>query len=414
MNSKSFRFLSPLLLVLGLGSNSLLAWGGNNLPPFDFSDAFYLANGIDPTTLIGRPAGNPPNSVIDNTPNGPDFNNVRLLAHTAAFDHSGHPIFFNVTGLPTLASFTNNVAGQHARQIADQYKVYEFPHAANPTFSVFPKRQDLIADLRNGYFSNDPLGIWQINLVRYTPAAFNTQAGQQALAELAADNGLDLDGTPLVRTLSELEDLEDDGFVSIVTPPAGGPDFRWFFCPVMEDPRDGAVMPDAHLEIIELANGDPLPAEQESFDLFNCLQSTGEPCDFQGIGKPYCGALANSTGAPGLLSASGSASVAADNLTLRAAQLPVNRPTLFIAGANAQNVPFGDGRLCLTAPVLRLNPGSNSSSNGIATKSIDFHAHPASGAFLPGTTWHFQAWYRDPVGGPAGFNLTHGLRVTFQ
>ena len=29
-------------------------------PPFDFSDAFYLANGIDPATLIGRPTGTGP------------------------------------------------------------------------------------------------------------------------------------------------------------------------------------------------------------------------------------------------------------------------------------------------------------------------------------------------------------------
>ena len=68
---------------------SCAAMADDPLPPFDFSDQFYLANGINPATLVGRPTGTPPNSIIDNRENGPDFNNVRLLQQTAAFDHSG-------------------------------------------------------------------------------------------------------------------------------------------------------------------------------------------------------------------------------------------------------------------------------------------------------------------------------------
>ncbi len=250
----------------------------DHLPPFDFSDAFYLANGINPATLVGRPTGNPPGSIIDNRENGPNFNNVRMLQANAAYDHSGHPIFFSVTGLPSAASFTNNAAGQEARQIADQYKVYEFPKAANPQFAVFPKRQDLIADLRNGYFSNDPLGIWQINIVKYTPAATGTPAGRQALNEIAARNGRDLDGTPLIRTVSEVDSLKSKGFVTIQVPPADGSGgFRWFFCPVIEDPRDGAIAPDAFLEVTEVPG-----AEDEFIRLFNCLQQTGRECSSSG------------------------------------------------------------------------------------------------------------------------------------
>lgn len=273
-----------LSLVAGCAFGVAPALADESLPPFDFSDAFYVQNGIDPTTIAGRPNGSPPNSTIDNRENGPDFNNVRLLSQTAAFDHSGHPIFFSVTGLPSRGSFTNNAAGQEAFEIAETYNVYEFPRAANPPFSVFPKRQDLLADLRNGYFSNDPLGTWRINLVRFTPAAFDTAAGREELADLAARNGVDLDGTPVIRTLSEIENLADDGLVSIQVPPLdGSAGFRWFFCPVIEDPRNGAIAPDAFLEIVERSDGEPLPAEREIEAMFNCLQRTGDFCPSEGI-----------------------------------------------------------------------------------------------------------------------------------
>ena len=34
------------------------------------------------------------------------------------------------------------------------------------------------------------------------------------------------------------------------------------------------------------------------------------------------------------------------------------------------------------------------------------------GIGTPLSTWNFQFWYRDPLGGPAGFNFSAGLEVT--
>lgn len=242
----------------------------DDLPPFDHSDAFYLERGFDPANIVGRPVGNPPNSIIDNTPNGPDYNNVRILSHAACYDHSGHPMFFFVTGLANESTFLT----QEARETAEFYKVYEFPRSTNPNGAAFPKRQDFVADTRNGYFSNDPTGIWQVNLLKYTDAALNTPAGQAALADLAARNGYDLDGTPLIRTMSEVEDLLDDGYLVNFVPPADGSSgLRWFFCPIIEDPRNGVIAPDAFLGV---TGEGVLPAAQEFIDLFNCLQQTGD------------------------------------------------------------------------------------------------------------------------------------------
>ena len=33
--------------------------------------------------------------------------------------------------------------------------------------------------------------------------------------------------------------------------------------------------------------------------------------------------------------------------------------------------------------------------------------------FSPGSNWNFQFWYRDPNGGPVGYNLTDALSITF-
>ncbi|MAE27510.1 MAG: hypothetical protein QF724_12085 [Planctomycetota bacterium] len=43
-------------------------------------------------------------------------------------------------------------------------------------------------------------------------------------------------------------------------------------------------------------------------------------------------------------------------------------------------------------------------------------AAPLAGQVLSGSTWYFQAWFRDPVTvgtGGAGFNLSNGLEVAF-
>lgn len=247
--------------------------------PFDFSDEFLLANGINPVGIIGRPNPNGPNAVIDNNIPGPQFRNVRVLNQAATFDHSGHIYYFYVTGLVFSQNFTNDAAGQQAREIAEAYKIYEFPRAGAPQFSVFPKNQDSVADLTNGYFSNNPLGLWQVNIVNYTPAAFNTPQGQQALADLAADNGYTLDGTPVIKTVSEIENLLDDGLITITIPPDDGVALRWFMCPVIEDPDGGAIQPDATLAVVSTPDGRPLPSHAQFEREFLCFQTTGDNCN---------------------------------------------------------------------------------------------------------------------------------------
>ena len=55
-----------------------------------------------------------------------------------------------------------------------------------------------------------------------------------------------------------------------------------------------------------------------------------------------------------------------------------------------------------------------SGAAGQPSKQIDLTSPPASsGQISVGETWFFSLWFRDPSGGPAGFNFADGLRATF-
>ena len=129
-------------------------------------------------------------------------------------------------------------------------------------------------------------------------------------------------------------------------------------------------------------------------------------------GSTYCAALPNSASASGaLMTANGTRSVHANNLVLIAAGVP-NTHGLFIYGPSQTQTPFGDGFLCVSGPTIRL--AGHVGVNNELTHALNV-AQPASGAppILAGTTLNFQAWYRDPGFGSAGFNLSDGLQVQF-
>lgn len=250
--------------------------GVNPRQPHDFSDAFYRANGIEPSRLVGRPTGAGEASTLDPAAPDADHTRVRMLETSDTWDGSGHPWFFTVHGIVFPSTFTDDAAGRRARQIAESFLLYDFPRAANPQFATFPKRQEAVADFSGGYFSNNPLGLWKIMHVRYTPAAFGTEDGRRRLDDLRRKNGTDVDGTPLIKTKSDIDDLRSRGLVSVTAIPtdgsAGPP---WFLCPVIEDPRDGAIAADAHQAPVLRPDGAMNPGEQIFATTFNSLQRTG-------------------------------------------------------------------------------------------------------------------------------------------
>jgi hypothetical protein len=185
-------------------------------PPFDFSNSFYLANGIDPNKILNRVGGPTSASafVVDNSNTDPTRTNIRITETTGGFNHEGNVLYYTINGMLGPDAFTDNAAGRKAMQIAESFTAYIFPKASGDPFSpaLSNRRQDNVFDTRNGYFTANPLGLWTAQFVSFTPAAFNTAAGQKALAALAALNGKDLDGTPILKTAMEVDGLEKKGF----------------------------------------------------------------------------------------------------------------------------------------------------------------------------------------------------------
>jgi hypothetical protein len=132
----------------------------------------------------------------------------------------------------------------------------------------------------------------------------------------------------------------------------------------------------------------------------------------------YCSAQANSSGDAATVGYLGSPSLADEQVSLALAGAVTNSTGLFIYSPQQQLVPFGNGVLCVGgggANVHRLQPFVTNMS-GHGGVELDFSMPPLNGgpgALTPGSTWNFQAWFRDLPAGGAQFNLSNALAATF-
>jgi hypothetical protein len=146
----------------------------------------------------------------------------------------------------------------------------------------------------------------------------------------------------------------------------------------------------------------------------------GTMCYRPVLGDPVCSPAApNSTGAPASIVASGSSSVADDDVRLTALGVPPGALVLGIASRATANVsmPGGSqGTLCLGGSIGRFaQQAAAASPGGAATVDVDLMAMPTPTgpvAVQPGESWSFQAWYRDANPGPTS-NFTDAVTVQF-
>ena len=238
---------------------------------YDFTDAYYLENGVNPALISGRmQAGT--GIAVNDTPNFPFQRNVRALLTLPAYDHSGDINYFTVLGGISANAFTANAAGRAARQIADSFTEYLFPQAGTDPIG-FTFRQSSVLDMRHGYFGADPLGLWIHKWVNFTPRALNTRAGRQFLASLAGENGTALDGTPIIASTSDIDNLLSQGYITVRTRPTND-SLRYAICPVIKDPTDGGIAQDQFLAITLKPDGTPV--EPDFLEAFESLRTTGD------------------------------------------------------------------------------------------------------------------------------------------
>ncbi|MBV9180907.1 MAG: hypothetical protein JO356_06310 [Acidobacteria bacterium] len=155
------------------------------------------------------------------------------------------------------------------------------------------------------YFSDNLLGMWVITYHWYTQFAIGGRPGQmvptancqKVLAAAAKQNGLSLDGTPIIRSGNELNFLEGQpgipaqfGLAAADQPPLtapcaaegkedpggadGGP--VWLVCPTIPDPTQGGIARDAFLDTVRRPNGTPI--DPRFTHTFECLRDTGQFC----------------------------------------------------------------------------------------------------------------------------------------
>ena len=164
-------------------------------------------------------------------------------------------------------------------------------------------------------------------------------------------------------------------------------------------------------------------ADPEGFFAFAALHGTGQAFTetfvlryAPRVGTPFCTSTPNSTGRPAWIEALGTTSLAADQLLLAGNQLPPQRSGLFFYGPGRQQVPFGNGFLCVHPGSTGLGrlPVESSSAAGRIVHRVDYSLPPSQATrILPGSTWHFQTWYRDPQAGGAKFDTSDALTLTF-
>jgi hypothetical protein len=126
----------------------------------------------------------------------------------------------------------------------------------------------------------------------------------------------------------------------------------------------------------------------------------------------YC----QSTGA--VMDASGSPLIADNDFTLIANQVPLHEWGYFLMSGSKGFIPgFGGsmGTLCLGPPIYRfVKPPSgqvlNSGPTGQFVFKTDLNILPQGVVFAVGSSWHFQAWFREVFSS----NTTDGIEVMFR
>jgi hypothetical protein len=202
------------------------------------------------------------------------YTSVRITATRPAYSTEGNVIFWNYYAAFYRDAFTNDTNGGRAVEAAYKYPLYVFPSATVKNSD----RQAAMIMLDAGYEGKNPLGLAAVVLVEFSQRIL-TKQDALLLRMLTQRNGTSLDGTPIIRTAKELEDLTTQG---LVTQRYAGEDsgdrLPFAVAKVISSPEFGGITSDAFLVYVKQADGQSLSSERHIVDKFECLRSGNAQC----------------------------------------------------------------------------------------------------------------------------------------
>lgn len=240
------RAIGAAVVVVGLALAPFAEAGDPKFYPFQFNDQYLLESGIDVQYTVDHYVYPDVNVARDGTrlETAPDarYNDVRVVETTGGYMHNGNLLFYlapsklmpervDENGHAVPPSFTDDAAGDTQRTICNTYRAFLFPKAnGQPLSPASPnRRQDNIFETNGGYFSNNPLGCWRLTFVSWDGPQVASAKCEQHRDDLMEDNGPSLDtDTPIIKTLSTIDNLTADGCVRLRQREENGDDgFPW-------------------------------------------------------------------------------------------------------------------------------------------------------------------------------------------
>ncbi len=204
-------------------------------PGFQFSDDFYAANGIDAVELRNQENGatapsrfgafyrgvGDAGTALGVAPDSRFLDDTRITIHNMGTNAAGEMLFYPD---PPVFFFESAFLTEDTKALTNRSFVFLFPRTVpgpNPVpgcggapvsgdlLDPGPcnRRQDNIFDTGNGYLTSNPLQLWRIMFVTWDGPDVGTPECQAKMAELAARNGLDTDGTPVLKAVREVFDV---------------------------------------------------------------------------------------------------------------------------------------------------------------------------------------------------------------
>jgi hypothetical protein len=250
------------------------------------------ARGIPMEAIVGVPNGNDPSLVLPKA--------IAQYVNGSAFEaYAG--LTQKVNGV--LAPSPCGSMGDGLKPCFPVTSV-ETPHLRQD-WRVASNRTRIDGSASFAYFGDNLLGMWVITYFWYTPFAVggrpsqmtSTANCQMVMAAAAKQNGVSLDGTPIIRSGNELNFLEGKpglppqfGLTAADQPPLsapcaaegnedpGGADGGavWLVCPTIPDPTSGGIAQDAFLDTARRPDGTPI--DPRFTQAFQCLRDTGQFC----------------------------------------------------------------------------------------------------------------------------------------